>query len=184
MLAADHMGQWITILIMSVALGLDAFSLSVGIGLRGIRLLYVLKVSSIIGLFHIVMPLMGIFAGLYVSTLLGEVATTAAGGLLIILGLHMVYSSFQGEESTYEYHTLWGILLFAFMVSIDSFSVGVSLGMFEVDVLLAVITFGLFGMVMSMAGLLIGRRVSQTLGEYGEACGGVILCAFGLLLLF
>jgi putative Mn2+ efflux pump MntP len=37
---------------------------------------------------------------------------------------------------------------------------------------------------MSVLGLLLGRKVSRSLGGYGEALGGVILLAFGLLFLF
>jgi putative Mn2+ efflux pump MntP len=36
---------------------------------------------------------------------------------------------------------------------------------------------------MSVLGLLLGRKVSRSFGEYGEAIGGVILFAFGLLFL-
>lgn len=180
---AAHAGQWATILIMAMALGMDAFSLGVGIGLKGIRLLHIMKVSLIIGVFHVIMPLFGMFTGLYVGSLLGDVATAVAGGLLLLLGGHMVYNSFKHEESSFDYSSFWGLLLFAFSVSIDSFSVGVSLGMFSADIALTVLTFGFFGGIMSVIGLLIGRRAGQSLGEYGEACGGIILCAFGLLFL-
>lgn len=179
-----HAGQLITLLIMAFALGMDAFSLGIGIGLKGIRLLDILKLSAIISLFHIVMPLLGMVTGQYVSTLLGNVATSAAGVLLLLLGGHMIYSSIRGDSvSSFDHRTVWGMLLFALSVSIDSFSVGISLGMFAADVLLTVLLFGLFGGVMSTLGLLLGRRVSSTLGEYGEACGGVILFTFGILFL-
>jgi len=172
----------LTLLIMAAALGMDAFSLGIGIGLKGIRLLDVLKISALIALFHILMPLMGMFTGKYVSTLLGSVATTAAGGLLLLLGAHMIYSSLRGEAvRSINHRTVWGMLLFALSVSIDSFSVGISLGMFAVDIVLTVLLFGFFGGLMSILGLLLGRRVSTSLGEYGEACGGVILFTFGIL---
>lgn len=174
-------GQLITILIMAVALGLDAFSLGIGIGMKGIRLLDILKISLVIGIFHIIMPLMGMFMGQYVSLLLGNVATAAGGCLLILLGSHMVYSSIRGEEAaSFDHRTLWGLTIFALSVSIDSFSVGVSLGMFATDILLTVFIFGLFGGLLSIAGLLVGRRVNGWVGEYGEAFGGLILLAFGI----
>ncbi|NBD26795.1 manganese efflux pump MntP [Paenibacillus glycinis] len=178
-------GQLLTLIVIALALGMDAFSLGVGIGLKGIRLLDVLKLSAIIALFHVMMPLMGIFTGKYVGTLLGGVATSAGGALLLLLGGHMIYSSLRGDAvPSINHRSAWGMLLFALSVSIDSFSVGLSLGMFAVDMLLAVLLFGLAGGVMSISGLLIGRRVSSSLGGYGEAVGGVILLTFGLLILF
>ncbi len=177
-------GQLLTIFVMAVALGMDAFSLGIGIGLKGVRLRDVLKLSSIIAVFHVLMPLGGMITGQYVSGLLGGIATSAAGALLLLLGGHMVYSSLRGEAvDSIDHRTVWGMLVFSFSVSIDSFSVGVSLGMFSAHVLLTVLMFGFFGGLMSVLGLMLGRRVSRSMGGYGEALGGVILFAFGLLFL-
>lgn len=44
-------GQLVTIAIMAIALGMDAFSLGVGIGMKGIRLLHVLQLSLLIAFF-------------------------------------------------------------------------------------------------------------------------------------
>lgn len=177
-------GQFLTILVMAVALGMDAFSLGIGIGLKGVRLRDILKLSAVIGLFHVVMPLAGMITGQYVSGLLGGIATSAAGALLLLLGGHMVYSSLRGDAvDSIDHRTPWGVVFFSFSVSIDSFSVGVSLGMFSAHLLLTVLMFGLFGGLMSVLGLMLGRRVSRSLGGYGEALGGVILFGFGLLFL-
>ncbi|TJY41872.1 manganese efflux pump [Cohnella pontilimi] len=178
-------GHFIAILLMAVALGMDAFSLGVGIGLKGVRLLDILKLSSVIALFHMLMPLAGMVTGHYVSELLGGVATSVAGGLLLLLGSHMLYSSLRGEHTdSIDHRSGLGIVVFSLSVSIDSFSVGVSLGMFSDFLLFTVLMFGFFGGVMSVLGLLLGRRVSRSLGGYGEALGGVILLTFGLLFLF
>lgn len=178
-------GQLATILIMAVALGLDAFSLGIGVGMRGIRLRHVLGISVMIAFFHMLMPLLGLFAGRYVGALLGQVTGPAAGGLLALLGIHMIWNSFQKEESQPVNHaTLFGMLLFSLSVSIDSFSVGVSLGMFVNDALLIVATFGAVGGLMSIMGLMLGREAGSRLGEFGEMAGGMILLAFGLMFIF
>ncbi|MBP1992577.1 manganese efflux pump MntP [Paenibacillus eucommiae] len=175
------LGQFLTILIMAIALGMDAFSIGIGIGMRGIRLRDVLKISIVVGLFHILMPLMGMFMGQYVSSLLGNVATAMGGLLLILLGCHMIYSSFRGGNvPSFDHRTFWGLLIFSLSVSIDSFSVGVSLGMFATDIMLTMLLFGAFGGLLSIAGLMLGRHMGSWIGDYGEAIGGIILLAFGL----
>lgn len=175
-------GELITLLLMAAALGMDAFSLGIGIGLRGIRLLHVARLSSVIALFHVVMPLAGIFTGKLMGNLLGHIATFAAGLLLVALGAHMIYSSLRGEAvKSFDHRSMWGTTIFALSVSIDSFSVGISLGMFAADIMLTVLTFGVVGGMMSIFGLMLGRKVSPNLGEYGEACGGAILLLFGIL---
>lgn len=180
-----HVGQLVTILIMAVALGLDAFSLGIGIGMKGIRLRDVLKISTITALFHVIMPLAGMYMGKYVSSLLGDITNYAAGGLLVLLGGHMILNAFrEGETKLVDHRSMLGIILFSLSVSVDSFSVGVSLGMFSSDLVLTILAFGFCGGLMSIMGLLLGRRVSQNLGDYGEAVGGAILLAFGLLFIF
>jgi putative Mn2+ efflux pump MntP len=175
------MGQFLTILIMAIALGMDAFSLGIGIGMKGVRLFDILKISLVIGIFHVIMPLMGMFTGQYVGSLLGDVATAMGGLLLILLGAHMVYSSLRGDSSpSFDHRTLWGLFVFSLSVSIDSFSVGVSLGMFATDIVATVLLFGAFGAILSVAGLLLGRHMGGFAGDYGEALGGIILLAFGL----
>ncbi|REK69496.1 manganese efflux pump MntP family protein [Paenibacillus paeoniae] len=177
-----YMGQFLTLLIIAVALGFDAFSLGLGIGLKGIRLVDIVKLGTVIGLFHILMPIGGLLTGQLVSGLLGSVATTAAGILLLLLGGHMIYSSIRGEEvPTFNHRSSLGLFVLALSVSVDAFSVGVTMGMFSADLWLTILLFGFFGGMMSMLGLLLGRKVSSKLGEYGEACGGAILMVFGLL---
>jgi len=180
----EHLGPTMTILLIAVALGMDAFSLCVGIGMKGIRLLHVAKISAAIAAFHVVMPLVGLFMGQYVSALLGGVATMIGGGLLVLLGGHMIYNSLRGGDApSFNTGSLFGLLAFALSVSVDSLSVGVSLGMFATDLALTVLLFGTMGGLLSVVGLLIGRRVGQLTGEYGEALGGAVLLVFGILFL-
>ncbi|MCM3338668.1 manganese efflux pump MntP family protein [Paenibacillus sp. MER TA 81-3] len=181
---AAPLGQWITILAMALALGSDAFSLCLGIGMRGVRRMDAFRISVVIALFHVLMPLMGVITGIYMSIVLGKVTAMAAGALLVMLGGHMIYSSFKGGASHFiDTASFWGTILFALSVSVDSFSVGVTLGMFRSDLLITLAAFGLFGGAMSILGLLLGHHAGQRLGEYGEAVGGAVLLVFGILFL-
>jgi len=175
-------GELITLLMIGTALGMDAFSLGIGMGMSGIRLLTILKVSLTIGIFHIVMPLIGIGLGLFLTSYVGHVAAYIGGMILVALGLHMLWNAFFGgkERSPLLKTTFWGLLLFSFSVSLDALSVGFSFGLFRVNVMLAVSIFGLMGMVLAAAGLLLGRRVGSWFGEYSEIFGAVILLGFGI----
>lgn len=181
---AEHLGKLLTILLIAIALGMDAFSLCLGIGMKGIRLLHVARIGAAIAFFHMAMPLLGLFAGKYMSVLLGDVAVMIGGALLVLLGGHMIYSSLRGEQvKSIDTGSLLGLLAFAVSVSVDSLSVGVSLGILASDLLLTVVTFGSIGGIMAIMGMLIGRRVGQLVGEYGEAIGGSVLLTFGIFFL-
>nr|WP_051330810.1 manganese efflux pump MntP family protein [Aneurinibacillus terranovensis] len=166
---------------IGIALGMDAFSLGIGMGMGGIRLLTILKVSATIGIFHIVMPLIGIAIGIFLTSVVGHVATYIGGGILVVLGLHMLWNSlFNEEESPLLKTSFWGLLLFSFSVSLDGLSVGLSFGLFNVNTGLAVSVFGIMTTILAAIGLMVGRRVGHWLGEYSEILGGIILCAFGI----
>lgn len=183
--AYAYLGEWVTIILMALALGMDAFSLGIGIGMKGVRKKNILLISSMVAFFHVLMPLLGVAMGQYVGHLLGELSQYVAGGLLSLLGAHMIYNSMKGGEvEAISHHSFLGLLLFALSVSIDSFSIGITLGMFHANLWLIVLLFGLCGGMLSVMGLSLGKKVGHTLGEYGEVAGGAILLAFGLLFIF
>jgi putative Mn2+ efflux pump MntP len=180
-LALFHWGQFLTLLMIAFALSMDAFSLGIGVGMVGIRLREILKVSLTIGLFHIFMPLVGIVIGVYLSEVIGDIAVFTGGALLMAIGIHMLWNGFvQGEEKSMLQTKGFGLLLFAFSVSLDALTVGFSFGLIAVNKLLAVSLFGLMGGAMAYFGLLLGRSVGGWLGEYSEVLGGLILFVFGL----
>ncbi|MGG1879595.1 manganese efflux pump [Paenibacillus cisolokensis] len=183
-MASVHSGQLATILMMAFALGLDAFSLGIGMGMRGIRWRHVLMTSLLIAVFHMILPMLGMMAGRYMGLLLGQVTGLAAGGLLALLGMHMIYNAFRGGGQVMKPTAWFGMLLFSLSVSMDSFSVGLSLGMVVNDMVLIALSFGVVGGLMSVLGLTVGRQVSGRLSEYGEMLGGIILFVFGLMFIF
>lgn len=180
---AELIGEVITLAIMALALGMDAFSLGLGMGMIRLRLKQVFYIGITIGVFHVIMPLLGMVLGRFISTHFSGIATFIGGALLLILGLQMVFASFKSSQSTLVTPVGFGLILFALSVSLDSFSVGLSLGIFGARTAVAIFLFGFFSMILTWAGLLLGRKVQTWLGSYGEALGGSILFAFGLKLL-
>ncbi|MFD1409758.1 manganese efflux pump MntP family protein [Kroppenstedtia eburnea] len=181
-LSLPQWGQFFTLWMISVALGMDAFSLGIGMGIQGLRFRRILLVSGIIGVLHILMPLAGITIGLVLGSLVEEIAVMVGGGLLCLLGTNMLLNAFHvsGEEESSVSNSLWGLLLLSFSVSLDSLSAGLSLGLFAADLLLAVLLFGTTGAVLACTGMLLGRHARSWIGDYGEAAGGLILISLGL----
>jgi manganese efflux pump family protein len=177
------LGEIITLFIMAFALGMDAFSVGLGMGLIPLRLRQIFFIGMTIGLFHIAMPLGGIIIGRLLSDQFGTIASLVGGILLVILGAQMFISSFKDEESPMITPVGFGLIIFALSVSLDSFSVGLSLGIYRVHTIIAILMFGLISMILTWSGLLLGRRVKEWIGTYSEALGGSILFAFGIKLL-
>jgi manganese efflux pump family protein len=177
-------GELVALSMMAFALGMDAFSVALGMGLLRLRLKQIFYIGITIGIFHIIMPLLGMFVGRFLSYQLGSIASYIGGVLLLMLGIQMIVTSFRKENDSFISPMGIGLIFFAFSVSLDSFSVGLSLGIYGVRTLLTIVLFGLFSMVLTWIGLMLGRHFQQWLGAYSEALGGSILFAFGLKLLF
>lgn len=176
-------GQFLSLFIIAVALGMDAFSLGLSLGIRGLFFRQICIISLTIGMFHFLMPLLGIGIGQALSELIGTVAVYAGGVLLCVLGVNMTWSGLSGRGTAhlmFNETSFWSIILLAFSVSVDSLSAGLSLGLFSANTVLAVSMLGMGGGVMAGVGLTVGKYAASWLGDYGELVGGAILLAFGL----
>ena len=176
-------GEILTLALMAFALGMDAFSVGLGMGMYKLRLRQIAKIGITIGLFHVWMPLLGMIAGRFLSNTFGAIAGYVGGGLLLLLGVQMIWSSFRDEEDSLITPVGIGLLIFALSVSLDSFSVGLSLGIYGAKTFLVLVLFGAGATILTWAGLLTGRKVQSWIGSYSEALGGTILLAFGIKLL-
>jgi manganese efflux pump family protein len=170
------------ILIMAFALGMDAFSLSIGIGLTGLNRRKAIQLCSAVGFFHVALTLIGVYLGLLIGGLLGQVAEMFGALLLIGLGIHMAYSTlFSKPEEVKPLTTLYLILLISAGVSLDALSVGFTLGLRSAAYcLVAAAVFGVMGSVLCGAGLFVGKRASRYVGAFGEMLGALILIGLGL----
>ncbi|UII58001.1 manganese efflux pump MntP family protein [Cytobacillus spongiae] len=177
------LGEFITLLIMAFALGMDAFSVGLGMGMFKLRLRQIFKIGITIGLFHVWMPLLGMVAGRFLSEKFGEIAAYIGGGLLLVLGIQMIVTSMKDEENTFITPVGIGLFVFALSVSLDSFSVGLTLGIYGAKTILVLTSFGIIATVLTWIGLVVGRKVQGWIGVYSEALGGGILLAFGIKLL-
>lgn len=178
--------EMVTIMIMALALGMDAFSIAIGMGMIGLRLKQMFRIGVTVGIFHVIMPLLGMMFGKILSTYFGNYAVLLGGALLLMIGLQMVYSSFQYSHGEGDWLKPVGIglILFSFSVSLDSFSAGLSLGMLGAKTVFTLISFGFMSMILSWTGLLMGSKLQQYIGSYGQCLGGLILIGFGIKLIF
>ncbi|MEW9677040.1 manganese efflux pump MntP family protein [Lentibacillus sp. L22] len=183
-MAVYHIGQIVSLVFMSFALGMDAFSVSLGMGMQQLRLKRIAFIGLVVGIFHMIMPFLGIIVGKAISVQIGQLTTLIAGMLLIAIGSQMVFTAFNHEVKKIVKPAGIGLLFFSISVSMDSFSVGLSLGMSGVKTVIALLLFGAVSMVLTWIGLIVGKKVHGLIGVYGEILGGSILCGFGLNLVF
>jgi putative Mn2+ efflux pump MntP len=181
---SGYIGEVVSYMFLALALGADAFSVSLGLGMQRLALKRVAIIGVVIGLFHIMMPFLGIMLGKVISSQINELTALAGGLLLVGIGVQMLFSAFNHEAKKIMQPIGTGLILLAFGVSIDSFPVGLSLGISGVQTALALLLFGAVSTLLSWLGMLAGRKMYGFLGVYSEMLGGSILIGFGLNLIF
>lgn len=179
--------SFVTLLVLAVALGTDAFSLCVGIGLTGVRRRQILLISATVFIFHVVMPLTGWVLGEIAGGLIGRAAAVIGSLLLVCLGVRMVWVTLRDVREA-EPHVIcfntWGLLLLGASVSIDALSVGFTLGARQVDLVLTAVIIGAAAGVMTAGGLIFGRFLGSWVGERAQLVGGLVLVGIGVKLFF
>ncbi|MBM7557023.1 manganese efflux pump MntP [Halanaerobacter jeridensis] len=187
--------QLIELICLGVALGTDAFSVSVAVGMNRINWSLILKLSLVIAVFHVIMPLLGInlaqlldhfFGHYYFEETIKNITSVIGAGLLIILGTIMIVESRQEREyGDFAFDlSLWGIIILAVSVSIDALSVGFSLGMLNVKILCSCLVLGSIAGLMVLFGLLLGKKIGLVLATKAQIIGGIVLIFLGLHFLF
>jgi hypothetical protein len=95
----------LTYFFIAVALGADAFSLALGLGMGGPSRRAVLRTSFTVGIFHIFMPLAGLLVGSVLGVMAGRVATWIGGVILVILGFKMIWEGRPWRREVYSFRT-------------------------------------------------------------------------------
>ncbi len=183
---ADHIEDMLGIFMMGLALGMDAFSLSIGMGMGGLSRKRAFQLCFFVGIFHIMMTLIGVYFGMLLGELLGRLAEMFGALLLVGLGIHMGYSTLSStSEEVKPLTTLYLIFAFSAGVSLDALSVGFTLGLRSAAYcLVASIVFGVMAAFLCGFGLFVGKQASRFVGVFGEMLGSVLLIGCGLHFLF
>ncbi len=189
----------LTLLLVAAALGTDAFSVALGIGMRGVQHRELLLLSGTVLAFHVVMPLIGVILGGMLGALIGQYAAWIGAGIIILIGLNMIREALRPGEEILEFGTPgpgrpaslnqklqifsrggWGLFILGFSVSLDALSVGFGLGTIFVERL--PITVGVIGSVagvMTAMGLILGRFLGRWIGTRAGLLGGLVLVVVG-----
>ncbi|MBM7853745.1 putative Mn2+ efflux pump MntP [Desulfohalotomaculum tongense] len=175
----------VTLFLLAAALGTDAMSLCVGIGMSGVLRRQVYVLTFTIAVFHVIMPIAGYYAGELVGRYIGRAAAIAGALLLIYLGVKMIKDMLsEEEEQKILLANTGGLVMLAASVSMDALSVGFTLGTRTVNLYQAAAVMGAVAGMMTYAGLTFGRYVGNKIGRRAQMAGGIILIGIGIKLFF
>jgi len=167
---------------------MDAFAVSITVGLNLERLTarHIFRLAFHFGLFQFMMPILGWWAGSTVSQWITAVDHWLAFGLLGFIGGKMIRDSFLGEDERRKPRDPtrgWMLITLSVATSIDALAVGLSMAFLGVSVWLPSIIIGTVAGLMTVIGIVFGRRAGAPLGVWAERVGGLLLVCIGLRIL-
>lgn len=174
------MRELFSIILIGIALSMDTFSLSLGVGMFNVSNKKALKLAGIVGLMHFIMPFLGMMLGEQLIHIFEIKYDILLGFILIIIALQMIIDVIRHEEEKFNL-SLIGMFVFAFGVSLDSFSLGLGLKAITSNIYLAMSVFAICSALFTYLGVVVGRFANKLLGTYANILGAIILFVLGLM---
>lgn len=168
------------ILLIAVSLSMDAFSLALSIGTTSLEAKTSLFLSSVVGIFHFFMPIIGSFCGFMFVTHLHIDAHFLSSVIFLYIAILMFKDYKEGESDTFKL-SLVGIVIFAFGVSLDSFGVGFALNSLDSSKFIAPFVFTIVSFLFTFAGLTLGKKLNSLIGTYSILFGASIMTMLAIL---
>jgi len=172
---------------LALALAMDAFATAavVAAGLHSLTYRHTFRLAWHFGLFQAGMPILGWWGGTAISSVLAFFAHLTATGLLVIIGLRMMWQSRTPDKmhDGYDPSRGWSLVGLSIATSIDALAAGISLGLIGVSIWMPAAFIGLITISLTYIGVRIGRRAGRFLGPWSERIGGIVLILIGIRIL-
>ena len=169
------------LLIISISLAMDAFSVSICKGLTINRNIFkkAIIISISFSLFQILMPILGFYLGNSLNTYFLKFNKLIAFVLLFIVGFNMIKESFEDTnlKSSLSIVELFGLSI---ATSIDAFSIGLTFSLLSVNLKLALLFIFIITFILSFLGVMLGKIIGSKYEKISEIFGGIVLIIMSL----
>lgn len=178
--------EYISIIAIAVGLAMDAFAVSVAIGLRlgcDLRYHHMLRLGFFFGFFQFFMTFWGWLLGNSVEKMISSYDHWIAMILLVLIGSKMIYDSLKNESYTEvkcDPTTGINLLVLSVSTSLDALAVGISLGVLHSGIWYQSVVIGIVAAAFTVSGLKLGEKIGIFFSHKIEILGGLILIGIGI----
>ena len=173
--------------LVAIGLSMDAFAaaLSKGLCVQKVTFKEAGKIGLFFGMFQGVMPVIGWFLGKQFAVYIEAFDHWIALILLAFIGGKMLYDAFtaQSEEEDCTLRiSVKELVVLSVATSIDALAVGVTLAFLHttISIFSAAGIIGCTTLILSVAGVYIGKGFGMKYKKRAEIMGGVVLIAIGM----
>ncbi len=173
--------------LVGLGLAVDSFAVSVctGVVTRSVMIKNALRVGLVLGLIQGLAPIIGGLLGLGLKDLIQLIDHWVAFVLLAIVGGKMLIDGIRHKPNIPRGNLLLlkNLLIMGLATSVDAAVVGISFGLIGVNLWLAGLIVGLTTFVISTAGVLLGAHFSRLTHLRLEIVAGLVLIGIGVKIL-
>lgn len=186
----------VTMLLLAVALSMDAFAVAIckGLAMKKITVGKCVTVGLWFGGFQGLMPLIGYLLANSFAGFIESVSAWIAFILLVLIGGNMVKESFSKEEEEENDSLKFKeMLILAIATSIDAMAVGITFACVPVELManmtpflntvLGCVLITVTTCILSMGGVKVGSIFGTKYKNKAELAGGVVLVLIGIKIL-
>lgn len=164
----------ITLILIGLSLSIDAFTLSLAYGLLNIPKKTILLTSISVGIFHFFMPLCGHLLGDVINKIIFIDTKYILLIVLTLILIEMIKSLNETSIKELELNKI-SIIIFSFLVSFDSFSLGIGISYITNTPVLASMIFSGLSFIFTLFGFLLGKYLSYKATKNTKVFGIILL---------
>jgi putative Mn2+ efflux pump MntP len=167
---------------VAVAMSIDAFCVSVCVGMKYNSLNKYLRLGFFFGFFQFLMPVIGAYIGTVMLNYTQNIKYLAAAILFVIAFMMFKEGWCNKECKVYTSDPTKGLklIMLSLATSMDALGAGISLAFYEGGIIFASAVIGVTCFLFTCGGIFFGSVSSRYIGHYAEYFGAFVLTAIGL----
>lgn len=176
-----------SVFVVAVGLSMDCVAVAIAssLGIKGVDARQAFTMGIFFGGFQALMPVIGWALG---SSLIEGITSYdhwIAFGLLLAIGLKMIFEAAHGGEKEAEGNPfrVRVLTVMAVATSIDAMAVGLSYSLLGVSIVLPAIIIGVVCFSLSSVGALVSGKLGAASSRWARLLGGSVLILIGLRIL-
>lgn len=174
----------VEIIVLSIAVALDAFAISIckGITIKRHMLKKALVIALWFGFFQGLMPLLGFYFMDNVGVYIENIKRYVIFFLLTYIGCTMIIEAKKSDELN-DSIKFKEMLLLSIATSLDAFSVGMTISLLKINVLISVSVIAIVTFLFSYLGVKIGNKFGDKYKIKAQTIGGLTLIIIAIKIL-
>ena len=172
--------ELISIILIGITLALDCLAICVCVSsLQKIKKTELINIPLHFAIFQAGMLVLGYYLGKYFESYIKSYAPWIAFILLAGIGIKIIYDSLKENTEEVTLNSEKTLIILSIATSIDALVIGITFSLIEVSLILSSVIIAIVTFIISLLGLLIGKKIAEFKFNFAGIAGGLVLIFLG-----